>query len=107
LTEDLAETYNLPDRQGVLVEEVTGGSGAARAGLEAGDTQVVVAGETFVLGGDIIVALGGEKISTIEELRDAISARKPGDKVTLVIYRDASKTSVIVTLGRQPASPQG
>jgi S1-C subfamily serine protease len=107
LTEDVAETYNLPVRQGVLVEEVTGGSGAAKAGLEAGDTQVVVAGETFVLGGDIIVAFGGEKISTIEELRDAISARKPGDKVTLVIYRDASKTSVTVTLGRQPASPQG
>jgi S1-C subfamily serine protease len=107
LTEDVAETYNLPVRQGVLVEEVTGGSGAAKAGLEAGDTQVVVAGETFVLGGDIIVAFGREKISTIEELRDAISARKPGDKITLVIYRDASKTSVTVTLGRQPASPQG
>jgi len=107
LTEDVADTYNLPVSEGVLVEEVIGGSGAARADLQPGDTRVVVAGETFVLGGDIIVALGGEKISTIEELRDAISARKPGDKVTLVIYRDATKTSVTVTLGRQPASPQG
>jgi S1-C subfamily serine protease len=107
LTEDVADTYNLPVSEGVLVEDVTGGSGAAKAGLQAGDTQVVVAGETFVLGGDIIVAFGGEKISTIEELRDAISARKPGDRITLVIFRDAAKTSVTVTLGRQPASPQG
>jgi S1-C subfamily serine protease len=107
VTEDVADRYNLPVSEGVLVEDVTGGSGAAKAGLQGGDTQVVVAGETFVLGGDIIVAFDGEKISTIEELRDAISARKPGDKVTIVIYRDASKTSVTITLGRQPASPQG
>ena len=48
-----------------------------------------------------------QKISSIEQLRDAVAAHKPGDKVTLVIYRDAKKTSVTVTLGRQPASPQG
>ena len=31
----------------------------------------------------------------------------PIDKVKVVIYRDANRTSVTVTLGRQPASPQG
>ena len=60
-----------------------------------------------MLGGDIIVAFDGRKISSIEELRDAVAAHKPGDKVKLVIYRDANKTSVTVTLGRQPPSPQG
>jgi len=40
-------------------------------------------------------------------LRDAIAGHKPGDKVKLVIYRDAKKTGVTVTLGRQPPSPQG
>ena len=68
---------------------------------------MVVAGETYVLGGDIIVAFDGKTISSIEELRDAISGTKPGDKVKLVIYRDANKTSVTITLGRQPSSPQG
>ena len=62
---------------------------------------------SYTLGGDIIVAFDGKKISSIEQLRDAISGKKPGDKVRLVIYRDASRTSVTVTLGRQPASPQG
>ena len=107
VTDDVADAYNLPVEAGVLVESVTSSSGADRAGLEGGKTQVVVAGESYVLGGDIIVAFDGEKISSIEELRDAISGKKPGDKVKLVIYRDASKTSVTVTLGRQPASPQG
>jgi putative serine protease PepD len=107
VTDDVADAYNLPVKAGVLVESVTSSSGADRAGLEAGKTQVVVAGESYVLGGDIIVAFDGEKISSIEELRDAVSGKKPGDKIRLVIYRDASKTSVTVTLGRRPASPQG
>jgi len=104
VTPDLAETYNLPVEAGVLVGEVRAASGAAKAGLEAGDTRVVVAGETYDLGGDIIVAADGVSISSIEELRDAIAAHKPGDKIKLRIYRDAKKMSVTVTLGRQPPS---
>jgi S1-C subfamily serine protease len=107
LTEDVAERYNLPVEAGVLVGRVTEDSGADKAGIEGGETEVVVAGVSYTLGGDIIVAFEGKKISSVEELRDAISGKKPGDKVSLVIYRDASRTSVTVTLGRQPASPQG
>ncbi len=103
----VADTYNLPVAKGVLVESVTSESGAGRAGLKGGQTQVVVAGETYVLGGDIIVSFDGKQISSIEQLRDAIAGHKPGDKVSLVIYRGAKKTGVTVTLARQPASPQG
>jgi S1-C subfamily serine protease len=104
---NLAETYNLPVKEGVLVEDVRSDSGASKAGLEGGETQVVVAGETYILGGDIIVALDARKIASLEALRDAIAARKPGDEVELTIYRDAEKTSVTITLGRRPPSPQG
>ena len=82
MTPDVADKYNLPVKAGVLVESVTSDSGADKAGLEGGKTQVVVAGETYVLGGDIIVSFDGEKISSIEQLRDAVAAHKPGDKVT-------------------------
>jgi S1-C subfamily serine protease len=104
---DVARTYNLPTRSGVLVATVSSGSGADKAGLEPGDTEVVVAGETYVLGGDIIVAIGGTPISSVEELRDAIAAHEPGQKVRLTVFRGAKKKSVAVTLGRQPSSPQG
>jgi S1-C subfamily serine protease len=107
VTPDVAETYNLPVKAGVLVGSVTRGSGADKGGLKGGARQVVVAGDTFVLGGDIIVSFDGQQISSIEGLRDAVASHSPGDKVKLVIYRDANKTSVTVTLGRQPASPQG
>ena len=104
VTDDFAETYNLPVEAGVLVEDVRSGTGAAKAGLEAGDAEVVVAGQTYVLGGDIIVAFDGEPISSTGELRDAIAAHKPGDKIKLRIYRDAKKLTVTVTLGQRPAS---
>jgi S1-C subfamily serine protease len=104
---DIAKTYNLPVESGVLVTSVYSGSAADKAGIQGGQTQVVVAGETYVLGGDIIVAIDGRQISSIEELRDAIAAHKPGERIKLGIYREAKKTSVTVTLGRQPASPQG
>jgi S1-C subfamily serine protease len=107
VTPDVAETYNLPVKTGVLVGSVTSGSGADKGGLKGGARQVVVAGDTFVLGGDIIVSFDGQQISSIEELRDAVAGHSPGDKVKLVIYRDAHKTSVTITLGRQPPSPQG
>ena len=107
ITSALAKSYRLPVDEGVLVESVTSGSGADKAGLQEGDTDVVVSGETYILGGDIIVAADGKKVSSIEQLRDAIAAHKPGDRIKLQVLRDANKSSVTVTLGRRPASPQG
>jgi S1-C subfamily serine protease len=104
---DLSRSYNLPVRAGVLVETVLDGTAAAKAGLRAGDTNVVVAGVTYILGGDIIVALDGTSIVTPLELVDAIADHEPGDKIELTIYRDGERTSVTVTLGRRPATPSG
>jgi len=107
ITADLAQTFKLPVDSGVLVEAVRKGSGAARAGLRAGNTQVVVAGKTYVLGGDVIVAVDGKRITSIDQLTEAIAAHKPGDRIKLDLLRDSNRTSVRVTLGRQPPSPQG
>jgi S1-C subfamily serine protease len=107
ITPDVVQSYRLPVEEGVLVELVTNGSGADKAGVQAGDTEVVVAGETYILGGDIVVAADGKKVSSIEDLRDAIAAHMPGEKIKLQVFRDGERTSVTVTLGRRPASPQG
>ena len=105
--EELAEAYNLPVRAGVLVAEVNDDTAADRAGLRGGDTQVVFEGQTYMLGGDIVVAVNDSSVVTAQELRDAISAKKPGDKVKLTVIRDGKRTSVTVTLGRRPPTPQG
>jgi S1-C subfamily serine protease len=104
ITPALVKTLRLPVSDGLVIQSVTAGSGAAGAGLKAGSEQVVVAGESFRAGGDVIVAADGKTVTTIDALRDVISAHKPGDKIELKIYRGASAKTVTVTLGRQPTS---
>ena len=105
VTTDVANSFGLPVRKGLVIQTVTAGSGAARASLKAGTEQVVIAGESFRMGGDVIVAADGQPVSTIDGLRDVIAAHKPGEKIRLKIYRGDSIRTVTVTLGRQPTSP--
>jgi S1-C subfamily serine protease len=103
ITQDLAHVFRLPVSRGLLVQSVEPGSGAAKAGLRAGKTQVVLAGETYQLGGDIIVQAGASPVSGLNRLRDIVATKKPGDTLSLVIYRGQTKKSIEVKLGRQPA----
>ena len=102
ITGQLAQLFNLPTKTGLLVETVDPGSGAAKAGLRAGHTDVIVQGTTYPLGGDIIVAVDGNPVSTFEQLRDAIAQKKPGDRLSLELFRHGQKQSVHVTLGNAP-----
>jgi S1-C subfamily serine protease len=107
ITPDLARVFRLPVKQGLLVEGVQPGSGAAKAGLEAGKTQVTLAGESYTLGGDLIVRADGRRVASLYRLRDVIAVKKPGDTIKLEIYRGDSTKTVEVKLGRQPPSPSG
>jgi S1-C subfamily serine protease len=101
VTKQLARLYKLPS-SGLLVLSVDGGSGADKAGLLAGQTPVVVNGESYTIGGDVITTVDGQPVSEFEQLRDAISQKKPGDKLKLEIVRNGDKKSVTVTLGQAP-----
>jgi S1-C subfamily serine protease len=107
ITAQVARIFRLPVSQGLLVEAVQPGGGAAKAGLRAGDTRVTVAGETYVLGGDVIVTAEGRKVSSVARLRELIAARKPGDTLKLEIYRAGKQQTLAVTLGRQPKVATG
>jgi S1-C subfamily serine protease len=106
IDKEIADVFNLPVEQGLLVVRVFDGSGADKAGLRAGTTEVVVAGESYLLGGDVIVEIEGKRATTPEDLREAVSAKKPGDKIDIEAYRGDDKRSFEVTLGRQPSSSQ-
>ena len=107
VTAELARVFRLPVDEGVLVEGVVDGGAAAKAGLRGGTTDVVVAGESHVLGGDVIVAIGGRRVGSSDELRDALARHKPGQRVNVQIRRGTTIDTVAVTLGRQPSSPEG
>ena len=113
ITPALGQILHLPISSGMLVAKVEPGSGAARAGLQGGTKQVTVAGESYVVGGDVIARIDGGAVSSLAELRDVIAAKKPGDSVTLSIYRSTPRANgwkqmtMHVKLGRQPSSPSG
>ncbi len=100
---ELARVFRLPVDAGVLVEVVGDATAAARAGLKAGTRSTVVAGESYTLGGDLIVAVAGKRVASLEELRDVLADYKPGQTVKLRIYRGNREQTLDVTLGQQPA----
>ncbi|HEX5448851.1 MAG TPA: trypsin-like peptidase domain-containing protein [Gaiellaceae bacterium] len=102
ITAQLAKLFNLPTKSGLLVDRVDSGTSAAKAGIKAGTTSVIVSGTSYRLGGDIIVSVDGTPVATFEQLRDAIDLKKPGEKVALGLYRHGAKTTVKVTLGQAP-----
>jgi len=101
-----AKLFRLPVRHGLLVGSVCKASGAAKAGLHGATQQVTVAGDTWPLGGDIIVRADGTHVGSVDELRTLVGRRKPGDTVQLELYRGDKTMTVKVTLGRQPLSPR-
>jgi len=100
---------NLPVKSGALVEEVRAKTPAEKAGLRGGDLKAETSSGAVAIGGDVIVSLDGKAIDSSEQLQSAIGERKPGDKVTLGIYRAKNnggyeRKDVEVTLGAQPNS---
>src|SRR5947208_2253291 len=61
ITQALAENVRLPAAHGVLIEHVRAGSPAAQAGLQGGSSQVVVDGESFLVGGDVVTKADGHR----------------------------------------------
>jgi S1-C subfamily serine protease len=102
VTPRIARLFNLPVKHGLLVQNVTSGSAAAKAGIVPGKTSVVMQGMTYELGGDIIVTVDGRPVATPEQLLDAISDHQPGDKLSLEIYHHGKVKHVTATLGNRP-----
>jgi S1-C subfamily serine protease len=105
--EELAETFRLPVDRGVLVTDVVSKSPAGDAGLEAGDTTVVVNGESYVLGGDIITRVDGKAVDSAEDVGDAVAEKEPGDEMELEVRRGDETEQVTIELGRRPADVGG
>ena len=104
IDETLAETFNLPVDQGVLVMRVHDDSPAERAGLKGGTTNVVVDGESYLLGGDIIMKAEDEEIESADELGNIVASKDPGEEVELEIRREGETQTITVTLGRRPST---
>jgi len=106
ITPDVAKLFRLPAQSGLLVGKVCSASAAAKAGLRGATQQVTLAGDTWPLGGDIIVKVDEVPVSSIAQLRTLIANRKPGQTVQLGIFRGDKSLNLKVKLGREPLSPR-
>ncbi len=95
VSEDLAEEYNLPVKEGVLVAEVLPDSPAAQAGLRGG-------GRRDPASGDIVLTLDGRNVKAVEDIVSYLDGRNVGDRVTLTFLRDGVPHTTEVTLAAWP-----
>jgi serine protease Do len=87
VTPPLQRSLNLSASRGALVQDVTNGSPAERAGLH-----------TY----DVILDVEGRDVASNEELIREISARQPGTTARLGVMRDAHRLTVNVKLAERP-----
>jgi S1-C subfamily serine protease len=102
---EMVRNFGLPVRRGLLIERVAPGSGADRAGLRGGTDQVLIEGESYQLGGDVITKADGMAVTTTEGLREIVSRHKPGESLSVEFYRGADQLKAQVKLGRQSPLP--
>ncbi len=79
---------------GVLVVDVTPGTGAAEAGLRG----IEVEGNRLRRLGDIIQRIDGERIASPAEMRAVLDRYRVGDEVTVTILRDGAEREFVVRL---------
>lgn len=87
MSQDLREAFGADPGTGVLVSEVRSGNGAGDDGLRAGD---------------ILVAVAGEQIAGISDIRNVLADRTPGDTVNVDVIRDRTSRNLTVTLSAAP-----
>ncbi len=82
--EDIAESLGLETAEGALVARVMKDSPAESAGVTPGD---------------IILGVNGERAETLKDVTRAVAAARPGDEVTVDVWRDGKRESLAVTIG--------
>lgn len=92
LTPEMAETFNLPVNQGVLITGVLHNGPAAQSGMRPGD---------------VVVQVGGSKVANTSQLLNAVAALKPGEAAPLRVQRGGDLLSLSVVVAKRPkTTPQ-
>jgi len=87
LDADTAKSHGLPVDKGALISEVVSGAPAEKAGLKVGD---------------VITAIDGQEMSTMEAVSGYLALRRPGDQVKVTYVRGADSQDVQVELAKRP-----
>ena len=96
---DIAEQIGLPADYGILIERVLPGGAAEKAGLRGGTERVYQGNTPVMLGGDLIVAVDGQDITTPQDLSAALNVHRAGETAVVTIFRGQRRLNIKVVLG--------
>jgi S1-C subfamily serine protease len=99
ISPELADEMGLAADYGLLVVQVAPGGSADQSGLRGGTEQAYLGNMPITLGGDLIVAIDGEKVQDEQDLAQLMNNHRAGDRVKVTIYRGKKKLEVDVLLG--------
>jgi S1-C subfamily serine protease len=103
MTYEIAKAMGTDVTYGWLIVQVTSGGPADGAGLKGGTTQATVAGQSVTVGGDIIIALQGTRITGTDDLSTFLEENTmPGQTINLTIVRNGQTMTLSLTLGTRP-----
>ncbi len=105
VTQELRNLIALPLVSGVLILDVDEKSPAEAIGLHGGTLNVTIEGESWVLGGDILVAVDGHEVKTIEQYNSVLGPLTVGQSIQLTVVRDGEYLTKTATLGERPTPP--
>jgi S1-C subfamily serine protease len=96
---ELADQLGLAADYGLLIVQVIQGGAADQAGLRGGSERAYISNYPVMVGGDLLVAVDGERIETQQDLAQIMNKHRAGDTVHMTIYRSKRKMEVSVALG--------
>jgi serine protease Do len=103
ITPKLTRILELPVQQGILVTDIISNSPADKAGIRGASERVRMSRQIAIdVGGDVIIEIAGQKITSGKDLRKIIRRQKIGDKVAITIYRGKKKMVLEVVLEEGP-----
>ncbi|HME10913.1 MAG TPA: trypsin-like peptidase domain-containing protein [Bryobacteraceae bacterium] len=100
---DYADVLKLPASGGLLIQQVSPGSAADRAGLHGGREEVQIGNVQLAIGGDLIMSIDGKPVDRDDAISRALSRKHAGDTIELTIFRNGRTMNVRVTLGEENA----
>jgi serine protease Do len=105
MTYEIAQAVGVDLTYGWLIAQVTSGGPADEANLQGGTQQVTVAGENVMIGGDIVIALNGVRITGIDDLSTYLEENTLSDQtIDLTIIRNNRSSTLQLKLGTRPMS---
>lgn len=91
ITEDIADSLNVPKNRGELIRGVTPGGAAARAGIQQGD---------------VVISVNNQPVTPDQSLAYLVSNLDVGARVPIELIRGGERRTVTVTVGERPTDEE-